>query len=265
MKIIITAGGTTEKIDRVRKITNTATGKLGSLIAGEFVKQGGCRIEKIFYVCEKGTIIPGLDCVKTIPVEGVDSVKNALENLLSYNKIDAVIHSMAVSDYTVDSLTTAQNLSEFLAKKLFPLTRKGFQSYASLAKFIAVCIEENDAKLARGSKISSNIENLMLFMKQTPKLIGLIKTLQPSAVLVGFKLLNNVDKQSLLNVGYELLVKNSCDLVLANDSNEIDENRHIGYLISPDMSYSRFETKQEIACGIVRKVLNLIENKESLK
>ena len=36
MKILITAGGTTESIDTVRGITNFATGSLGKLTAEEF-------------------------------------------------------------------------------------------------------------------------------------------------------------------------------------------------------------------------------------
>ena len=39
MNIIITSGGTSENIDNVRKITNTATGALGSIIANEFIKK----------------------------------------------------------------------------------------------------------------------------------------------------------------------------------------------------------------------------------
>ena len=38
MRILITAGGTSEKIDEVRSITNHSTGKLGSLIAASFLK-----------------------------------------------------------------------------------------------------------------------------------------------------------------------------------------------------------------------------------
>jgi phosphopantothenoylcysteine synthetase/decarboxylase len=36
MKILITAGPTSEKIDAVRRITNRATGRLGALIAEAF-------------------------------------------------------------------------------------------------------------------------------------------------------------------------------------------------------------------------------------
>lgn len=259
MNIIITAGGTTEKIDAVRKITNTATGKLGSLTAEEFVRQGSNRIEKIFYICEKGTIVPQLACVKVITVEGVCNAKDVLLDLLTSNKIDAVVHSMAVSDYTVDSLTTVENLADFLYQKLVSLTENKFQTDKSLAEFIANCIKENDLLLDNDKKIGSNVQNLMLYMKQTPKLISLIKEIQPSTILVGFKLLNSVDKEYLLNVGFELLRANACDLVLANDSREIDENHHVGYLISPDMSYTQFHTKGEIAHGIVRQVLNMTE------
>ncbi|MBK8156162.1 MAG: hypothetical protein IPK55_09075 [Streptococcus sp.] len=39
MKILITSGGTTEKIDSVRGITNHATGTLGKYIAEAFFRK----------------------------------------------------------------------------------------------------------------------------------------------------------------------------------------------------------------------------------
>jgi phosphopantothenate-cysteine ligase len=262
MKIIITAGGTTEKIDPVRKITNMATGRLGSLTAGEFVRQGGGRIETIFYVCGRDTVVPDLPCVETVPAESAEEVRDALSGLLTSRRIDAVIHSMAVSDYTVDKATTAEDLAAFLAEKLFPLGERGFPDESSLAGFLAGCIRENDRLLDQSRKISSDVESLILSMKRTPKLIRLIKSLQPSAVLVGFKLLNGVEKQRLLDAGYEVLVRNSCDLVLANDKTEIGAGRHVGYLISPDRTFDRFGTKEEIAGAIAGRVLTLIGERE---
>ena len=38
MKILITAGGTTEKIDQVRAITNHSTGRLGQALADYLVQ-----------------------------------------------------------------------------------------------------------------------------------------------------------------------------------------------------------------------------------
>jgi hypothetical protein len=51
MNIIITAGGTNEKIDNVRMITNLGTGKLGSIIADKFYEDYNELIENLFYIC----------------------------------------------------------------------------------------------------------------------------------------------------------------------------------------------------------------------
>lgn len=259
MKIIITAGGTTEKIDPVRKIANTATGRLGSLTAEEFVRQAGDRVEKIYYVCEAGAAVPELECLERVPVRGAQGAGEALSKLLRTEKIDAVVHSMAVSDYTVAGLTTAEKLAGYLAGRLFPLSGHAFAEEAALAGFLADCIRGNDSLLDRGAKVGSDHPDLILNMKQTPKLIGLVKALQPSAVLVGFKLLSGVETSRLLEEGSGVLEKNFCDFVLANDLSEIGGERHVGYLISSDRSYVRLETKAEIAREIVRSVLLRIE------
>ncbi len=264
MNIIITAGGTTERIDPVRKISNMATGKLGSLIAEEFARQSGKKIKKIYYICEKGAVIPTLDCVELVSVEGSESVQNALSSLLTDRRIDAVVHSMAVSDYTVDRVTTARLLADFLADRLFSVHPGQFESPNALAKAIAEWIRQNDCLLDSRKKLASDYEDLILSMRRTPKLIRTIKTLQPSTVLVGFKLLNGVEKQQLLEAGYGVLEKSSCDFVLANDLTEIGPNRHVGYLLSPDRSCTRLETKEEIAQAIVRNVLGAIDRRETI-
>ena len=53
-KIIITAGGTSEKIDNVRKITNSSSGKLGCTIANKLIELHEEKIAKI--VNEDGTL-----------------------------------------------------------------------------------------------------------------------------------------------------------------------------------------------------------------
>ena len=40
MNILITSGGTNEKIDRVRSITNHSTGQLGKVITETFLERG---------------------------------------------------------------------------------------------------------------------------------------------------------------------------------------------------------------------------------
>lgn len=50
-KVIITAGGTSERIDNVRKITNSSTGKLGCTIANEILST--LEDVEIYYICSK--------------------------------------------------------------------------------------------------------------------------------------------------------------------------------------------------------------------
>mgnify|MGYP000984411623 CR=1 FL=1 len=262
MKIIITAGGTTEKIDPVREITNTGTGRLGALTAEEFVRQAGGRVEKIYYVCGRGATVPKLGCLEAIAVGGAQEAGDALSRLLRTEKITAAVHSMAVSDYTAASLTTAESLAAFLAGRLSALPDRAFADKRALAAFLADCIRENDRLLERSAKVRSDYPDLILNLKQTPKLIGLFKSLQPSTVLVGFKLLNRVEKARLLEAAFSVLTKNSCDFVLANDLAEISGERHVGYLISPDKTCVRLETKAEIAREIVRSVLLRVEKED---
>src|SRR5574344_1878795 len=100
MKIIITSGGTSEPIDSVRKITNNSSGKLGSIIAEKLCEIDN--IEKIYYVCSKNAFMPENKKVEVKFVSSVDSLLETLKNLIQSEKIDYVIHSIAVSDYKVD-------------------------------------------------------------------------------------------------------------------------------------------------------------------
>ena len=106
MKILITAGGTSERIDDVRTITNSSTGRLGYAIGKAFADNYSDVLERIYYLHgERADFIEG-DKVSHIRIGGVMDLKGALERLLTEEKIDAVIHAMAVSDYMVNEVTT---------------------------------------------------------------------------------------------------------------------------------------------------------------
>lgn len=115
MNIVITAGGTNEYIDSVRKITNSGTGKLGSLIANK-LSNGNT----IFYICSKRAvkpvILPGMD-IRTIEISTTMDLKEAVEDILKNYQIDWFIHSMAVSDYIVDYVSTSDMIAKFLDEK----------------------------------------------------------------------------------------------------------------------------------------------------
>lgn len=253
MKILITSGGTTEAIDDVRKITNMSTGTLGSLIAQEFAAH--VEVDKVIYVCAQGALVPSASCVDIIRVTSVEDLQDTLTKVMTDEKIDAVIHAMAVSDYTPSNLTTAEDMAAAIAKDLLEQDRLKAVDINSLADAILESIIKSDSGMKSRGKVSSNFDHLILSMKKTPKIISFIKQLQPSTVLVGFKLLDGVPEQELLRVGYELLEKNHCDFVLANDLQKIQKSNHVGLLLKPDQSYDTLNTKEEIAQAIVQNVI----------
>lgn len=229
-KIIITAGGTSEKIDNVRKITNSSTGKLGMIIANQIIKENNDCV--IYYICSKNSLRPNNKNIKIIEIEGTSDLKSKIECLLLNEKIDVFIHSMAVSDYTTDFVTTLDKLKKEL-------------------------INSNDLsglECFYDSKIPSNEDNLVIVLKPTPKIISLIKKISPKTYLVGFKLLDNVSKDLLINVAKNLRDKNHCDLVVANDLNNIRDGKHLAYIIDNNDAIEEAYSKDDIAKKLVKKI-----------
>ena len=247
-KIIITAGGTREKIDNVRRITNSSSGKLGMIIANQLLTER--KDIFIYYICSKNSLRPDDDRIKIIEIDGTIDLKNNIENLLKNDQIDYFIHSMAVSDYMTDYVTTVDKIKKSI-------------------------LEHNDVDEAfknidvvGGNKISSHENNLVIVLKQTPKIISIIKDISPSTYLVGFKLLDEVSKNELIEEAKRLRNKNNCDLVVANDLSNIRKGEHKGYIIDINNNIEEAFGKDDIAKILIKKMFNdkrkLFNNLESL-
>lgn len=246
MNILITAGGTSEPIDNVRSITNTGTGRLGSLIADTFAKEQS--VLSIYYICAESAVRPISRRVKVITIKSTDELQNEATKLLQNTKIDVIIHSMAVSDYKTKSVLTAERLAETLKQELRCDT-------VITEEWTEMVLKE--ASLPdKNSKLSSQMKSPLILLTQTPKVLPQMRELAPEAVFIGFKLLNNVSNETLLDTARSLLIKNNCDFVLANDSSEIYGNKHTAYLIDKDRTIASFNTKEEIAAGIAAAVLS---------
>lgn len=234
-KIVITAGGTSEKIDNVRKITNYSSGRTGMEIANEFLKRDDTFI---YYICTKDAFKPTSERVKIIEIETTMELKDAVTNVLNTVSIDCFIHSMAVSDYMKDYVTTIEKIKRSIART---------DNIDDVFKNIEVI---------EGSKISSYEDNLVIVLKPTPKIISLIKELSPKTFLVGFKLLDGVSKDELVNVAKKLRDKNRCDLVVANDLSTIRCGNHIAYIIDNENNILEANGKEDIARKLVRRIEN---------
>jgi phosphopantothenate-cysteine ligase len=249
MNILITAGGTTEHIADVRAITNTGTGRLGSMVADLLAQSA--RVDRIFYVCNRGAIRPTDNEKTSVTFIGdVLTLEKAVKDILTASSIDAVVHSMAVSDYRVRTVSTADEISAAAAK----LT--GTQR-SSAASVIAEAIRKSivDAPNIRsGGKISSYHDDLVIVMEKTPKIISMFRKLAPEALLIGFKLLADVSKTELVQTALKLLQKNDLDYVLANDYKYLQEGRHIGHLVDSSGAFVTYESKEAIATAIASAV-----------
>ena len=224
MKLLITSGGTSEKIDQVRSITNHSTGKLGALIADSFLAQG----DQVTLITTRNAIKPAAHPNLTIQI--IENVQELFEMMKPLVKThDVLIHSMAVSDYTpiymtgFEQITTSQDLTEFLNK-----TNKQ-------------------------SKISSKDNYQVLFLKQTPKIISQVKKWNPNIRLIGFKLLVDVSKEELLTVARASLTKNQAEIIVANDLSDISDNQHHAYLVKIN-SVIKADTKEKIAQQLVTHI-----------
>jgi len=96
------------------------------------------------------------------------------------------------------------------------------------------------------SKISSQADVQVLFLKKTPKIISLVKKWNPDIRLIGFKLLVNVTKEELLKTARASLIKNQAEIIVANDLTKISNQEHRAYLIGKD-TVIQAQSKEEIA------------------
>ncbi|MFC1674708.1 phosphopantothenoylcysteine decarboxylase [Candidatus Omnitrophota bacterium] len=94
-RILITAGPTWVAIDKVRVISNTATGETGILIA-ERLQKCGAKVTLILGPVDARLINSG---IKVIRFKFFGELKRILENELRSRRYDLLIHSAAVSDY----------------------------------------------------------------------------------------------------------------------------------------------------------------------
>jgi len=220
MNIIITAGGTQESIDSVRKITNMSTGKLGTVISKQFTKVWDKVLNntnKIFYICNKDSILPPHNsAIELVLTTDMESVKEVVNQLLTEHTIDYFIHSMAVSDYKVEG-----------AYKM------------------------DLSSIDTTTKMQSNNDEIYLKLIKTVKIIDSIKQLQPNIELISFKLRDRVTEQELIEIGTDQLHRTNSSLVIANDLQYIRQGNHIAFAITNN-SVTKLISKKSIASFVYK-------------
>jgi phosphopantothenoylcysteine decarboxylase/phosphopantothenate--cysteine ligase len=112
-KILITAGGTSEKIDPVRSITNFSTGETG-FRAAKFLQTLGHDVTLI--QSKRSNYLNGIE--KLVTYDTTAEFADAFAAQLKNESFDLLIHSAAVSDYGVATVTDSHGKAVSTAAKI---------------------------------------------------------------------------------------------------------------------------------------------------
>jgi len=170
MKVIVTCGPSFEPIDEVRRITNFSTGELGVQLCNALARAGF----EVFCFKGSGATHPGPaePCHLSL-FDTNDDLLELLKQTSASHEIAAVFHVAALCDYKVKS------------------------------------VEDDQGRGCQSAKIASRCGALTINLEPATKVIGKMRELFPTSILVGWK--------------YELVgTRNDA---LAKAARQIEENR----------------------------------------
>jgi len=249
--ILITAGPTNEYIDEVMKITNMSTGRLGIELTKNYLNNG----DNVTLIATRSVFRSGLfekyDLasnvnLKSIPIETTEDMYNALKRESS-NNYDLVIHSSAVGDYKPEFSFRMEDMAEEIAL--------GIHEGKITKEEILNILTNPNCKVNDETKISSYEPNLTVKLTLTTKLISNLRKWYNDSTLVGFKLLENVPKEDLMEVARKLCVKNNMDYIIANDLHDLRQGKHLSFLVNEE-GYQNIEFHSPEDIYIVTKKIN---------
>lgn len=214
-RILITSGPTRGPVDAVRYVTNKSTGRLGVMLAREALSRGAT----VTFVYGKGSLVP----------DALDLGSELFARLRS------------VQIETVPEL--AQTMRAELEKDRYDVV---LHSMAVLDYVPERYVDE---------KTRSGQDEWWIKLVRTPKVVTLIKELQPNTVLVSFKMEVDKPEKELIEIAHHSLLANRADLVLANDLHQIEQGHHVGYIVN---SSGDVEAVAEGKAEIARKLLDAV-------
>ena len=178
MHCIVTAGPTHEPIDKVRRLTNHSTGRLGTGLAKHLTGDG-----------HEVTLLRGRSATDIEQPEGVElqmftTTADLAEKLERLAKVDAVFHAAAVSD--------------FAAGQVFRRAAEG------------------QLEPLKQGKLSTRDGELLLELKPTPKIIARLREWFPAALLVGWKYEVDGNRDSALGQGRSQISENQTNGCVVN-------------------------------------------------
>ncbi len=207
--ILITAGGTEEPIDVIRSIGNFSSGRTGVYLADFFTNAG----HSVTLLAHKNTWVS--NSYLTEKYRYTEDLRKLLHKHLSTRKYHVIVHSSAVSDFYVKSISS-QGIS---------------------------------LNLRCSSKITSE-QNLELLLYPNKKLISELRKYSKNKeiLIIGFKLLNHPNESDVRTSIKKLFVTSPIDYVVYNDLSKIKGDQHKTWIYDSNQNLiSKGETKKELA------------------
>jgi phosphopantothenoylcysteine decarboxylase/phosphopantothenate--cysteine ligase len=186
-RILITAGGTREAIDSVRYIGNLSSGRTAARLCDALLRAG----HEVCWLGAESAQRPSLSCEQLTYVSFFD-LQNSLQDLLSSQAWDVVIHAAAVSDYSVAH------------------------------------IEQGDSVIAAGNTKLSSAGEISLRLKPNPKLLDQLRgwSKNQQIWIIGFKLTDTADPALRSQAILQLFERARVDAVVHNDLQQIQQDSH---------------------------------------
>ena len=182
MHCIVTAGPTHEPIDKVRRLTNHSTGRLGTGLAKHLTGDG-----------HEVTLLRGRSATDIEQPEGVDlqlftttaDLAKKLDRLAKAEPVaGTVFHAAAVSDFAVGQVFRRD--------------------------------DDGQLKPLNVGKHSTRDGDLLLELKPTPKIIASLREWFAEALLLGWKYEVDGDRDSALSQGQTQIVENQTNGCVVN-------------------------------------------------
>ena len=137
-----------------------------------------------------------------------------------------VIHASAVGDYKPEFSFRMEDM----ALELVEAINEGKITYEEILDILT----NPSCRVNDETKISSYEQNLTVKLGLTRKLISNLRNWYPNSLLIGFKLLENVPKEHLIEVARKLCEKNRMDFIIANDLHDLRNGEHLSFLVNSE-------------------------------
>ncbi len=253
LKILVTAGGTSEPIDPVRTVTNISSGQTGLNIVQYLADKFDVTLLGANSMKDKMMNLK--PSFKYIGFSSFKDLETKMKDLLAKQDFDVVIHLAAVSDYSPRTLSLSDQTIELPALEKISLDNKAEVNLIGSFSEKFNSTENINIKIDSIKDSGFSIE----FVKNK-KLINEIRTISKNKdiKIIGFKLIRTDD---LEKIQFEIdKVLKSSDFVVVNDLENISDTKHIYEIYNHEGLVFHGETKNDMS----QDLLKIIERSDFL-